>query len=122
MKPERIDYRCLIAVGDKRRDFLLRASGFDPAVEAACKVAKSMGGGLGNIILLGPHTGNPEITDREPDIEEKEMYYEEEVINGRLCWRGLPGEEWKPFTQAELTTKLLETRDTLIKLTTETEV
>jgi hypothetical protein len=34
------------------------------------------------------------------------MYHEEKVIDGVLCWRGLPNASWTPFTAKELTEKL----------------
>ena len=31
------------------------------------------------------------------------MYYEECVIDGRLCWRGVSDGEWTPFTLESMT-------------------
>jgi hypothetical protein len=36
------------------------------------------------------------------------MYYEEKVINGVLCWRGLPTDTWQECSSRELTKRLLE--------------
>lgn len=33
------------------------------------------------------------------------MYYEEKVINGILCWRGLPDGEFRPLSIEEITAK-----------------
>lgn len=30
------------------------------------------------------------------------MYYEEKIINGVLCWRGGPEDEFQPYTLEEL--------------------
>lgn len=38
------------------------------------------------------------------------MYYDEQIINGRLCWRNTPGGEWKQKTPQQLTEMLLEAR------------
>ena len=35
------------------------------------------------------------------------MYYDEQVINGVLCHRGLPDGEWIPFTAEQLTQRLV---------------
>lgn len=34
------------------------------------------------------------------------MYYEEQIVNGVLCWRSTPNGEWTRFTAQELTDKL----------------
>jgi len=36
------------------------------------------------------------------------MYHEEKVINGKLCWRGIPNGEWIEYTLEQLTAKLTE--------------
>lgn len=36
------------------------------------------------------------------------MYHDETIINGVLCHRGTPDGEWVPYTQTELTSKLVE--------------
>lgn len=41
------------------------------------------------------------------------MYYEEKVIDGRLCWRGLPNGGWTPFKASELTVKLMKAHETI---------
>jgi hypothetical protein len=38
------------------------------------------------------------------------MFYEEEIINGILCWRGTPDGHWTKKTQRELTSMLMEVR------------
>lgn len=38
------------------------------------------------------------------------MYYEEQVINGVLCWRSTPSGEWVQKTPEQLTAMLLEAR------------
>lgn len=40
------------------------------------------------------------------------MYYEEQVINGVLCWRGSPDGGWEPKTLQQLTEMVLEARRT----------
>lgn len=34
------------------------------------------------------------------------MYHEERVINGVLCWRGHPDDEFRPYSPEELTRRL----------------
>lgn len=41
------------------------------------------------------------------------MYYEEKVINGVLCWRGLPTDTWQECSSRELTNRLLRLRKTV---------
>jgi len=41
------------------------------------------------------------------------MYYEEKIINGKLCWRNDPDGEWIEFTAEQLTAKLTERRSEL---------
>ncbi len=36
------------------------------------------------------------------------MYHEEKVIDGKLCWRGLPNSEWVEYTQEQLTRLITE--------------
>lgn len=36
------------------------------------------------------------------------MYYQEQIQDGVLCWRGTPNGDWIPFTAKELTEKLIE--------------
>lgn len=36
------------------------------------------------------------------------MYYEEKIINGVLCWRSKPDDEWTPYTIAELSWRHVE--------------
>ena len=38
------------------------------------------------------------------------MYHEEEIIDGILCHRGTPGEEWEPYTPEALTIALTAER------------
>ena len=38
------------------------------------------------------------------------MYYEEEIINGVLCHRGTPDDEWVPYTLEALTIALTAER------------
>lgn len=39
------------------------------------------------------------------------MYYEEQIINGVMSWRGGPTDEFTPYTAQELTFKLTELRE-----------
>lgn len=39
------------------------------------------------------------------------MYYEEDVIDGVLCWRGTPESAWIARSRQELTAMLLEARE-----------
>ncbi len=39
------------------------------------------------------------------------MYHEEKIIDGVLCWRGLPDGEWKQFTQKQLTDRMVTLRE-----------
>lgn len=39
------------------------------------------------------------------------LYYEEEIIDGVLCWRSHPKGEWTAFSAEQLTKKLMEERD-----------
>jgi hypothetical protein len=39
--------------------------------------------------------------------KEAQMYYEEKVIDGVLCWRGNPKDEFKPYTAEELTLRVV---------------
>ena len=34
------------------------------------------------------------------------MYHEEKIIDGVLCHRGLPNDDWTPYTAAQLTARL----------------
>lgn len=36
------------------------------------------------------------------------MFYEEEVINGALCWRGTPNGTWKQFDLMQLTDRIIK--------------
>ena len=38
------------------------------------------------------------------------MFYEEKVIDGVLCWRGIPSGEWNKKTPEQLTQMLIEAR------------
>lgn len=38
------------------------------------------------------------------------MYHEERVVDGVLCWRSLPNDNWTPFTAKELTAMLQESK------------
>jgi len=40
------------------------------------------------------------------------MYHEEKVIDGKLCWRGLPNGAWVEYTNEQLTRKLQEAQST----------
>jgi hypothetical protein len=42
--------------------------------------------------------------------------YEEKIIDGVLCWRGLPSGEWKQKTPQELTEMLQDLREKLTSL------
>jgi len=44
------------------------------------------------------------------------MFYEEQVINGVLCWRGTPNGEWTPKTPEQLTKLLVDARDEITSL------
>jgi len=44
------------------------------------------------------------------DLKGENMYHEEKIINGVLCWRGDPNGEWTPFTPEQLTAKMTEVR------------
>jgi len=33
------------------------------------------------------------------------MYYEEKLIDGVMCWRGVPDGEWTPYTLKELSAR-----------------
>lgn len=35
------------------------------------------------------------------------MYYEEKVVNGVLCYRSGPRDEWTPFTAQQLTDRVV---------------
>ncbi len=35
------------------------------------------------------------------------MYYAEDIINGKLCWKSHPRGEWIEFTQEQLTKKII---------------
>ncbi|MDH4186826.1 MAG: hypothetical protein OEV08_07505 [Nitrospira sp.] len=41
------------------------------------------------------------------------MYYEERIVDGVLCWRGAPDDQWTPCTPKEITARLLEAREAL---------
>lgn len=50
------------------------------------------------------------------------MYYEEQVIDGVLCSRGLPDGKWEPLTAKQLTDRLLRIRTyavTILSMTCE---
>ena len=36
------------------------------------------------------------------------MYYDEQVIDGVLCFRTNPKDKWTPFTRERLTSRILE--------------
>ena len=42
---------------------------------------------------------------------EDNMYHEEKVINGVLCWRGTPDGEWQQYTAEALTIALVSERE-----------
>lgn len=44
------------------------------------------------------------------------MYYREEVINGILCFKTTPNGEWKQVSAQEMTTRLLNAKDTIFQL------
>lgn len=39
------------------------------------------------------------------------MYFEEQIQNGKLCWRSQPKGEWTEYSKEELTQKLLELKN-----------
>lgn len=39
------------------------------------------------------------------------MFYQEEIINGVLCWRGTPKGDWVEFTQEQLTKEIVRLKE-----------
>ena len=48
--------------------------------------------------------------------KEQIMFYEEKIINGVLCWRGMRNGEWTPVTPERLTELLTEARNEITSL------
>lgn len=45
------------------------------------------------------------------------MYYKEEWVNGKLCWKGTPDGEWIPFGISQYKNKCIELQEKIKKLT-----
>lgn len=50
------------------------------------------------------------------DKKKRNMYYEEKIINGVLCFRNIPKGEWIKFSDIELTNEILRLKEKLKEL------
>ena len=49
------------------------------------------------------------------------MYHKEEIINGKLCWKGIPNGEWHEYSQEQLTERIEKMKLEIVRLKKENE-